>query len=281
MAASYWDSHCSRNLVSKEQLESSHAEDRLQGLTQEHIQQLNVYFCASIAELAKQLKLRQRVAASAMIYFRRTYLGNNFCRMDPRLVYVACLYLACKAEESLLAAKHLGCHAKILRPRWTFDVKDLLDMEMVLLEELDFNLIVFSPYRDLATFLADAGIEQACAQRAWGALTDSYRCDVNLLYPPHIVALGCLCLACGSSDVDISPWLQRLNVDLGQVGGSGQRGVLRNGCIAVGLKVLAWVRDMFWHAGVSRRWTCNNTRTVGYKPLFRTSFMDTGTWMPC
>ncbi|KAG2500086.1 hypothetical protein HYH03_002363 [Edaphochlamys debaryana] len=217
MAASYWDSHCSRNLVSKEQLECSHAEDRLLGLTREHIQQLNVYFCASIAELAKQLKLRQRVAATAMIYFRRAYLCNNFCRLDPRLVYVACLYLACKAEESLLAAKHLVVHAKNLRPKWTYDVKDLLDMEMVLLEDLDFNLIVFSPYRELARLLSDAGVEQACAQRAWGALNDSYRSDVNLLYPPHIVALGCLCLAAGSCGVDLTAWLQRLNVDLGQV----------------------------------------------------------------
>ncbi|KXZ56547.1 CYCC1 protein [Gonium pectorale] len=172
---------------------------------------------AGIAELAKQLKLRQRVAASAMVYFRRTYLCNDFCRMDPRLVYVACLYLACKAEESLLAAKHLVVHAKTLRPKWAFDVKDLLDMEMVLLEDLDFNLIVFSPYRDLATFLADAGLEQSCAQRAWGALNDSYRTDVHLLHPPHIVALGCLCLAASSDGVELGSWLQRLNVELGQV----------------------------------------------------------------
>jgi cyclin C len=81
--------------------------------------------------IVETLHAARRVAASAMIYFRRTYLSNNFCRMDPRLVYVACLYLACKAEESLLAAKHLVVHAKTLRPKWTYDVKDLLDMEMV------------------------------------------------------------------------------------------------------------------------------------------------------
>lgn len=65
-----------------------------------------------------------------MVYFRRTYLCNNFCRMDPRLVYVASLYLACKAEESLVQAKHLVGHAKSYR-KWPYDVKDLLDMEMV------------------------------------------------------------------------------------------------------------------------------------------------------
>lgn len=72
-----------------------------------------------------------RVAATAVVYFRRVYLCNNFCRLDPRLVHVACLYLACKAEESQLAAKHLVVCAKKQRPNWNYDVKDLLDMEMV------------------------------------------------------------------------------------------------------------------------------------------------------
>lgn len=66
-----------------------------------------------------------------------------------------------------------------------------------------------------------SGVETPCAQRAWGALNDSYRSDVNLLYPPHVVALGCLCLAAGSCNVDLAPWLGKLNVDLGQVGGPG------------------------------------------------------------
>ncbi|GIL42704.1 hypothetical protein Vafri_638 [Volvox africanus] len=119
-----------------------------------------------------------------MIYFRRAYLCNNFCRMDPRLVYVACLYLACKAEESLLAAKHLAVHAKTLRPKWSYDVKDILDMEMVLLEDLDFNLIVFSPYRDMGAFLADAGVDTVCGQRAWGC--GSGRGAFFLVHATHV-----------------------------------------------------------------------------------------------
>lgn len=96
----------------------------------------------------------------------------------------------------------------------------------MLLEDLDFNLVVFSPYRDLALFLADSGVEQAVGQRAWGALNDSYRTDANLLHPPHVVALGCLALAAASCGHDLSTWLRGVNVDLGQVGARA-RGVCR------------------------------------------------------
>lgn len=217
MAASFWDSHCSKLLISKQRLEASHAEDKLLGLTAEHIEQLNAYFAASISELAKYCKLRQRVAATAIIYFKRVYLCNNFCRLDPRLVHVACLYLACKSEESLLAAKHLVACAKKQRSAWLYDVKDLLDMEMVLLEDLDFNLVVFSPYVDLLQFLTDARADTTCAQHAWGVLNDSLRSDVHLLHPPHIVALACLSVAAAAAKQPLGPWLQGLNVDLAHV----------------------------------------------------------------
>ncbi len=48
-----------------------------------------------------------RVAAAACVYFRRFYLKENFCDYDPRLVGPACLFLACKAEESQVQAKVL------------------------------------------------------------------------------------------------------------------------------------------------------------------------------
>lgn len=46
-------------------------------------------------------------------------------------MYVGCLYLASKAEESALAAKHMVTYAKKMRPSWVYDIKHLLDIEMV------------------------------------------------------------------------------------------------------------------------------------------------------
>jgi hypothetical protein len=38
---------------------------------------------------------------------RRFYAASSFCRHDPRLVAPGCLYLASKAEESVIAARAL------------------------------------------------------------------------------------------------------------------------------------------------------------------------------
>lgn len=73
------------------------------------------------------------MAASGVIYFRKIYIRHSFCtpEKDPRLMYVACLYLASKAEESLLQAKHIVTYVKMNKPSWPYDVKHILDAEMV------------------------------------------------------------------------------------------------------------------------------------------------------
>lgn len=76
-----------------------------------------------------------------------------------------------------------------------FEIKHLLDIEMVIMEDLNFDLVVFSPYRSLTVFLRDSALGEAVGLRAWMMLNDSYRTDVSLLHPPHLVALACLQLA--------------------------------------------------------------------------------------
>jgi hypothetical protein len=65
----------------------------------------------------------------------------------------------------------------------------------MLLKDLDFNLVVFNPYRPLQAYLMDAAAPQEVAQAAWAALNDSFKCDAPLMYPPHVLALGCLVFA--------------------------------------------------------------------------------------
>lgn len=60
-------------------------------------------------------------------------MRHSFCsaERDPRLLYAACLYLASKAEESYLQAKHIVAYVKLTKPSWPYDMKHLLDAEMV------------------------------------------------------------------------------------------------------------------------------------------------------
>ena len=41
------------------------------------------------------------------------------------------------------------------------------------MEDLDFDLVVFSPYRPLAMLLKDAGLGTELGQQAWAILNDS------------------------------------------------------------------------------------------------------------
>lgn len=201
MAANYWESRWAQCVTSKERLLQTQLDDRVRGLTEYQIQKIKVHFIASISDLVKQYRLafkvdlRQRVAATASVYFRRFYLKNCFCYVDPRLVFVGCIYLASKVEESQLQAKHLVTFMRKYRPMWNYDMKHLLDMEMILMEDLNFNLVVFSPYRSLALFLRDMGTTEQVGLRAWTILNDSYRTDVSLMHPPHMVALACIHMA--------------------------------------------------------------------------------------
>jgi cyclin-C len=54
---------------------------------------------AVISKIGKKLHFRQRVIATATVFFRRFYLKNSICDSDPYLVLVACCYVAGKAEE--------------------------------------------------------------------------------------------------------------------------------------------------------------------------------------
>lgn len=49
-------------------------------------------------------------------------------------------------------------------------------------------------------------------------LNDSYRTPLHLVYPPHVVALGCLHLMSVLRRIDLRAWLEGLNTDLNQVG---------------------------------------------------------------
>jgi cyclin-C len=65
-----------------------------------------------ISKLGKKLQLRQRVIATATVFFRRFYLKNSYCETDPFIVIAACCYVAAKAEESPVHIKNVISEAR-------------------------------------------------------------------------------------------------------------------------------------------------------------------------
>ena len=68
-------------------------------------------------KLSRKLSLRQRVIATATVFFRRFYLKNSYCETDPFIVIAACCYVAAKAEESPVHIKNVVAEARSLFSR--------------------------------------------------------------------------------------------------------------------------------------------------------------------
>jgi hypothetical protein len=118
-----------------------------------------------ISSLTKRLGLRQRITATAIVFFNRFYAcspGNSFSSTDPALVATACVYVAAKVEESPIHIRNVVQEAIKLWAEfghWKFpsDVASLAEMEFYLLEDLQFHLVVYHPYRSLITIAGAVG----------------------------------------------------------------------------------------------------------------------------
>lgn len=118
-----------------------------------------------ISSLTKRLSLRQRITATAIVFFHRFYAcspGNSFSSTDPSLVATACVYVASKVEENpvhirSVVQEAMKLWAELGHWKFTNDIASLAEMEFYLLEDLQFHLIVYHPYRSLITIAGAVG----------------------------------------------------------------------------------------------------------------------------
>jgi cyclin C len=79
-------------------------------------------------------------------------------------------------------------------------------------------LILYHPYRPLIQFVTDlAPDDSTLLQVAWRVVNDSLRTEVSLMYPPSLIALSCLHIACVLQKKDTKQWFSELNVDMEKV----------------------------------------------------------------
>ncbi|KAE9393130.1 C/H/G cyclin [Gymnopus androsaceus JB14] len=232
MATDFWaSSHYKRWIVDRATLKQARADDVLYVAEPEHLGFFQIYFANLISKLGKKLQLRQRVISTAIVFFHRFYLKNSYCETDPYLVLSACCYVAAKAEESPVHIKNVVSESRTLfsqqgpgKPTFPSDNSKLAEMEFYLVDDLECDLVVFHPYRTLlalcrkdAEVEAEAGelgtgigaedgpkywgsgrgkleLSEGALQTAWFIINDTYRSQLCLLYPPHLIAISAIYL---------------------------------------------------------------------------------------
>ncbi|CAI0426408.1 unnamed protein product [Linum tenue] len=219
MSSNFWTSSHFRQLMDPEDVDVVQQLDKDRGITLEDFKLIKMQMANYIAKLAQSVKVRQRVVATAITYMRRVYIRKSMSEYDPRLVAPTCLYLASKAEESTVQARALVFYIKKLYSndeKFKFEIKDILEMEMKILEALNYYLVVFHPYRSLSQFLQDAGVHDV---NSWcrGLVNDTYKMDLILMHPPHLIALACIYIASVYREKDVTAWFEELRADMNVV----------------------------------------------------------------
>jgi cyclin C len=201
MAASYWDSSQRRQwTLAKYQRFLGKECPLLDGVS---ARKLQLFYCHFVQRVGRQMSLPQRIIAVALMYFHRFYSRFTYVDHDPWIMMPACLFLAAKVEENAQQSRFLLAATQQLATEtiedWSYHESDIIEAESRLLIGLDFSLLVHLPYRPLVTFLADSHLGEllndSCA-----VINDSFKTDLCLEYPPHIIALGCLLVAAAARE---------------------------------------------------------------------------------
>jgi len=156
MATDFWSStHYKRWIIDNIAIQAARTED-LRFADHEQLAFIDLFFANLISKLGKKLAYRQRVVATATVFFKRFYLKNAYCDTDPFIVATACCYVAGKAEELPVHIKTVIQEAKAVFAdhgiyHFTADNHKLAEMEFYLVDELECDLVVFHPYRTLMT----------------------------------------------------------------------------------------------------------------------------------
>lgn len=229
MAGNFWESsHYKEWLLDRQEIEIWRQKDVVRFANLEEYQKILIFFTNFIQALGgEQLKLRQQVISTAIVYFKRFYARNSLGDVDPFLLCPTCIYLASKVEEcgviqtgNLLQRCRTLIRTKynnICPQEYVYKSQQIMECEFLLLEMLDCCLIIFHPYRPLTQYIADLGQEEILLPTAWKIVNDTYRCDVALLYPPYLIALASIHMAAVVHKKDVKAWFAELSVDMDKI----------------------------------------------------------------
>ncbi|RVX18678.1 Cyclin-H1-1 [Vitis vinifera] len=132
-----------------------------------------------IQEVCAAFSFPHKIQATALIYYKRFYLQWSVMEHHPKHIMLTCIYAACKIEENHVSAEELGKGI-------AQDHQMILNNEMI---SLDFDLIVFAPYRSVEGFVDDM---EDLHKTAKMEVDKTMLTDAPLLFPPGQLALAAL-----------------------------------------------------------------------------------------
>ncbi len=124
----------------------------LELVSMEEEKKLFSYYERMISKICVLYHFPRKIMAISLVYFKRFYLKFSILDYEPWTLMITCVYLACKVENAYISAEEL---AKGVQQDARIVEKIVLGSEMNLLQGLDFDLVVHTPYAALDGFCFD------------------------------------------------------------------------------------------------------------------------------
>ncbi|GBP11601.1 Cyclin-H [Eumeta japonica] len=150
------------------------------------------------------------VIGTAFHYFKRFYLYNSTMDYHPKEILATCVYLSCKVEEFNVSIGQFVANIKGDREKAS-DI--ILNNELLLMQQLNYNLTIHNPFRPVEGFLID--IKTRCSlanpERLRTGIDEFlekvFLTDACLLYAPSQIALAAVLHAASKEQENLDSYV--------------------------------------------------------------------------
>ncbi|KAM9823234.1 cyclin-H [Syngnathus typhle] len=155
------------------------------------------------------------VIGTAIMYFRRFYMNNSLMEYHPKIIMLTCAYLACKVEEfNVSSSQFVGNLVQESPAEQERASEQILEYELLLIQQLNFHLVVHNPYRPLEGLLIDLKTRYHTLENpeslrknvddflAYAAMTDA-----GLLFSPSQIALTAILSSASRAGLNVESYL--------------------------------------------------------------------------
>ncbi|XP_072923091.1 cyclin-H isoform X2 [Hemitrygon akajei] len=154
------------------------------------------------------------VVGTASMYFKRFYLSNSLMEYHPRTIMLTSVYLACKVDEFNVSSSQFVANLWESPAAQEKALEQILEYELLLIQQLNFHLIIHNPFRPFEGFLIDlkardSGLEnpEVLRKTADEFLSREMITDAGLLFPPSQIALAAIHFSASRVGINIDSYL--------------------------------------------------------------------------
>ncbi|XP_053182035.1 cyclin-H [Scomber japonicus] len=155
------------------------------------------------------------VVGTAIMYFRRFYLNNSIMEYHPRIIMLTCAYLSCKVDEfNVSSTQFVGNLLQETPAGQERVLEQILEYELLLIQQLNFHLVVHNPYRPMEGLLIDLKTRypilenpETLRKNADDFLTQAAMTDAGLLFTPSQIALTAILNSASRAGLSIESYM--------------------------------------------------------------------------